>query len=398
MTIPSTPTQETTQDTTSETFHTGEVLTIAGGHFIHDTFSAFLSPLLPRLIEKLALSFTSAGLLQAFLQFPTILTPFIGYLADRVSVRYFVILAPAVTATLMSAMGLVSDYYILVTMLLVTGVSISCFHAPAPAMIGRVSGRQVGRGMSLFMASGELGRTVGPLLATWAVTTLTLEGMYQIMVIGWVASLILYWRLRNIPARTSKPQDFSQLKPIMRKLFGPLLLVVLFRAFLLVPPSVYLPTLMDVRGNSFWVASGSLALWELAGVIGALTGGTLSDYVGRKIIILGGVAGSAILTIIFLYASGWWLVPILLMMGFTGLSGTPVMFAMVQEHLPDNRAVGSGIFIALNFLARPLAIAGIGRIGDSFGLDTAFFWGAIISLGALPAIFLLPELEKENRP
>jgi hypothetical protein len=40
-----------------------------------------------------------------------------------------------------------------------------------------ISGQQVGKGMSLFMAGGELGRTVGPLLATWAVTYLTLDGV-----------------------------------------------------------------------------------------------------------------------------------------------------------------------------------------------------------------------------
>ncbi|MEM7031874.1 MAG: MFS transporter [Chloroflexota bacterium] len=395
MTTPPTPNPEVQQEE-EETFQTGEVLTIAGGHFVHDTFSAFLSPLLPLIIEKLSLTLTSAGFLQAFLQFPTILTPFIGYMADRVSVRYFVIFAPAVTATVMSSLGLVSSYFNLVVMLLVTGISVACFHAPAPAMIGRISGNQVGRGMAIFMASGELGRTVGPLLITWAVTALTLEGTYQIMVIGWVASFILFWRLNRIPARTNRPDDISALWPVIRRLFLPLFVVVLFRSFLVVPPALYLPTLMNFRGSSLMVGAGALAVWEFAGVIGALTGGTISDYVGRKIVILVGILASVILTLVFLNASGWLLVPILLGLGFTGLSSTPVMFAIVQEHLPNNRAVGSGIFIAMNFLARPVAIAGIGLIGDNFGLDTAYFWGAIVSLLAIPAIYFLPEIKNET--
>ena len=143
-------------------FQTGQVLTIVGGHFVHDTYSAFLAPILPLLIEKLSLSLTLAGSLPAFVQFPGLLNPFIGYLADRVSLRYFVIFAPGVTATFFSVIGLAPSYFILAAILLLAGVSVAAFHAPAPAMIGRIAGRRVGRGMSLFMAAGELGRTVGP--------------------------------------------------------------------------------------------------------------------------------------------------------------------------------------------------------------------------------------------
>jgi MFS family permease len=150
---------------------------------------------------------------------------------------------------------------------------------------------------------------------------------------------------------------------------------------------------MNLKGSSLLLSAGALSIWELAGVGGALTGGILSDRMGRKIILLVGLASAIILTIVFLNVSGWLLAPVLLALGFVSLSGTPVLFAIVQEHLPDNRAVGSGIFIAMNFLARPLAIVVIGLLGDNFGLDTAYFWGAIISIGAIPAIYFLPELK-----
>ena len=100
------------------------------------------------------------------------------------SLRYFVILAPAATATLVSIMGLAPNYLSLAFILLLTGVSIAAFHAPAPAMIGRISGKQVGKGMSYFMASGELARTIGPLVAVWAVSLWTLDGVSHRLV--WV--------------------------------------------------------------------------------------------------------------------------------------------------------------------------------------------------------------------
>ena len=386
----------TATQATTEKFQTSEVLTIGAGHFVHDTYSAFVAPILPLLIEKLSLSLTSAGFLQAFLQFPALLNPFIGYLADRVSLRYFVIFAPGVTATLMSLIGLAPNYFTLAVILLIAGVSVACFHSPAPAMIGRISGNQVGKGMSFFMASGELGRTIGPIVVVWAVSIWTLEGFYRIMIVGWVASAILYWRLRNIPARADKPQNLWVLLPTLRRLFMPLVAVVIFRAFLLTALAVYLPTFMNLKGASLWVAGISLSIWELAGVAGALLGGTLSDHLGRRKMLLAGIISSALIMLIFLNASGWLLAPILLALGFTGLSTTPVMLAMVQEHLPQNRAVGSGLFIAITFLARPLAIFGVGRLGDAFGLETAYYLGALISLLAVPFIFLLPEFDSTS--
>ena len=36
------------EDTAADEFQTGRLATIAGGHAVHDTFTAFLPPLLPR--------------------------------------------------------------------------------------------------------------------------------------------------------------------------------------------------------------------------------------------------------------------------------------------------------------------------------------------------------------
>jgi FSR family fosmidomycin resistance protein-like MFS transporter len=384
------------EQTAESEFQTGQVLTIVSGHFIHDVYTACIAPLLPVIIEKMSLSLTLAGSLTAIMQIPAVLNPFIGYLADKVSLRYFVIFAPGLTATLISSMGLAPNYFILAVILFVTGISVAAFHAPAPAMVAEISGKKVGMGMSLFMAGGELSRSIGPLLAVWAVTTWTLDGFYRIVVIGWAATLILFLRLRNIPSRPEKGNSLRALRPALLGLFAPLLVINFFRNFMAVGLSTYLPTFMNNEGANLWVSGAALSILEFAGVGGALLSGTISDRLGRKFVLQITIVLAAIFMLLFLNVQGWVAVPVLLALGFTALSTTPILLAVVQDQLPNNRAVGNGLFMFINFLLRPMAILAIGIMGDRLGLRTAFFWSAIVSLLAIPAIWALPRFKKSE--
>jgi len=384
-------TQSIEIEETKEEFNTDQVLTIVGGHFIHDTYTAFVAPLLPLIIEKLSLTLTMAGSLTAFMQLPGLLNPFIGYLADKISLRYFVIWAPAITATLISAMGFAPNFLILSIIMLLVGVSVAAFHAPAPAMIGRISGLQIGKGMSYFMAGGELARTVGPIIAVWAVSLWGLDGIYRLMFVGWASSLLLYWRLREVSGHTSTPGSFRSIKPKLLTFFLPLTIIVFLRMFLAVSLTTYLPTYLTLFGYTISAAGIYLAILEFAGVGGALFSGTISDHLGRKRVLFLAFVASSFLTLLFLNASGFWNIPLLLGVGFTALSTGPLFLALVQDHLPENRAVGNGLYLAISFVLRSLAMVLVGAAGDMWGLETAFFWSAIISLFAIPMLFLLPK-------
>ena len=382
-------------ETPSESeFQTDKVLTISGGHFFHDVYTSFISPLLPVLIEKLSLSLTQAGSLIAIMRIPALLNPFIGYAADRVSMRYFIILAPAITGSLISMIGFIDSYIGLAILLFITGISVAAFHAPAPAMIARISGRQVGKGMSFFMAAGELSRTVGPLLAVWAVSIWSLDGLYRLVVIGWVTSLILFIRLRNISARSSASADWRTVIPALRPLYLPLAGILFFRNFMTAGLFAYLPTYMNQKGASLLIGGLSLSILELAGVAGALSTGTLSDRLGRRRILMITTLCSSLFLLLFLNVDGWIIVPVLLGLGFSALSAAPVMLAIVQDYLPENRAVGNGLFMAIAFLMQTLAVLVMGIIGDNYGLDKAYLFSALVLLLAIPIIFTLPKRDK----
>ncbi|MFC1997086.1 MFS transporter [Chloroflexota bacterium] len=377
-------------DSTTENFNTDQVLTIVGGHTTHDVYTSFVAPLLPLIIEKLSLTLTMAGSLTALMQLPGLLNPFIGYLADKISLRYFVILAPAATATLISTMGFAPSYFVLAIIMLFTGVSVAAFHAPSPAMIGRISGHQVGKGMSFFMAGGELARTIGPLIAVWAISLWGLEGIWRLMFIGWASSGLLYWRLREVSGRSEKSGSLRSIAPKLLTFFLPLTIIVFLRMFLAVSLTTYLPTYLTLEGYSIATAGIYLAILEFAGVGGALLSGTLSDRLGRKRMLFLAFAASSLITLLLLQSSGYLTIILLLGVGFTALSTGPLFLALVQDQLPKNRAIGNGTYLAIAFVMRSLAMLMVGAAGDLWGLDTAFLWSGIISLFAIPGLFLLP--------
>lgn len=378
----------------STEFQTAKVLPVVGGHLFHDIYSAIFPTILPVIIEKLALTLTQAGSLTAIFQLPALLHPIIGYFADKKNMRYLVILAPGVSGMLMSFIGLAPNYLTVALLLLGSGISSAAFHSPAPAMIASVSGKKLGLGMGLFMSAGNIAFTIGPLLAVWAVSTWTLEGIYRLAVIGWASSLLLWFQLRNVAAISEKSGGLGDVRPILVKLFLPLTFVSLFRHFLLEPLSTYLPTYISQGGGSLWIAGGALTIVELAGAAGALSTGQFSDRFNRKTILVAATLIPSLLLAIFSFADGWVMIPLLLLLGFSALSAAPVLLAIVQEQLPHNRAIGNGMYMFITFLLRPLATLSIGWIGDQIGLQRAFFWGALISLLALPAVFALPKTSK----
>lgn len=377
----------------AERFQTDRVLTIASGHAVHDTYTAFLSPLLPAFIANLSLSTTEAGLLTVFIQAPSLLQPFIGHLADRLSLRYFVILAPAVTAVMMSLLGVAPGYAVLALLLTVAGVSSASLHSVAPVMAGRLSGQSLGRGMGFWMVGGELGRTLGPIVIVSAIQLLTLKSTPWLMIAGLLASVILYVRLKDVPGRppnAGQGLPWRQALRSMRPLLVPLVGIIVVRSFMITALTTYLPTFLSKEGADLWFAGVSLSVLEAAGVAGALLGGSVSDRLGRRRVLLISLLTTTLFMLVFLRLNGWARFPALLILGLTALSITPVIMALVQERFPDNRALANGVYMALSFTIRSGAVVVVGVLGDLFGLRLAFTVSAVIPLLGVPFIFLLP--------
>ncbi len=373
-------------------FRTGGVLTISAAHAVHDTYTAFLSPLLPAFKSQLALTNASAGLLTVFLQVPSLAQPFIGHAADRISLRYLVILAPAIAAIVMSLLGVCPSYWLLAGLLLIAGLNSAGLHSVGPVMAGHLSGRSLGRGMGFWMVGGELGRTLGPIVIVSAVAWLGLRGTPWLMLGGLAFTGLLYAWLRDVPGRAIGGPDGRPWREALRTmgpLLPPLAGVLLVRGFIISALTTYLPLMLSEAGADLWLAGASLTVLQAAGAVGALTGGAISDRFGRRRVLAASFLATPLLMFAFLPATGALRFPLLLLMGFTSLSVAPVIMAMMQENYPENRALANGIYMALSFGIHAGAILIYGVAGDLLGLRTAFAASAVAGLAGLPLVAML---------
>jgi FSR family fosmidomycin resistance protein-like MFS transporter len=145
-----------------------------------------------------------------------------------------------------------------------------------------------------------------------------------------------------------------------------------------------------------WLAGAALTIYEAAGVAGALFGGSLSDWLGRRrVLAIFQVLAPAIL-LLFLGSENELQLVLLLVLGFSSLAGLPIILAIVQETFPEKRSFANGFYMAGNFIVGSSATLLIGWLGDMIGLDRAFFWSAILSLTGVPVILLLPKTKKSS--
>ena len=372
-------------------FQKAKVFTISFAHLSHDIFSSFLAPLLPLLIAKLEMSLFMAAFLDIARRIPALLNPFFGLIAEKTGIKYFVILTPATTAICMTLIGLTSSYVVLFILLFVAGISAALFHVPSPTMIKESSGDKVGTGMSFFMVGGELARTIGPLVATAGVSIWGLEGIYKLMPLGIIASIILYIKLKDFdtdrPLR--KPKDKGDTKKLLKKYFPFFIVIgsfILFQSGMKSALTLYLPVYLVNQGESLWYAGISLSILQSFGVLGTLAAGNISDKIGRKHTLVIASIGSAISMGLFIYFDTVYILPLV---GLFLFATGPVLMATVQDTSSHMPTFMNSMYMSINFGASSIIVFGVGLLGDNVGLDLTYIICNIIAIGCIPMAFLV---------
>lgn len=370
-------------------FQKGRVLTMSAAHFVHDCYTAFLAPALPLIIDKLGISYGMTGLLAVIQRIPSLFNPLIGIIAERPVMRYMVIFSPALTAVFMSLIGIAPAYTFLAILLFFSGISSTLWHIPTPVIVKQLSGKRIGKGMSYYMGGGELARTAGPLVILGVISWWGLEGMWRMMPLGFVASGVLWFQFRKARFTPSvsprQHQEGSYWKIFLRYSTAFVLTggFTFFQAGMKASVTYFLPTFLTSTGNSLHYSELALTVIQLAGAMGALFAGTISDKIGRFRTLLIISIVTPLLTLLFLKLEGFWIFPVLLPLGFFIFAPTSVMLATVQELNTEKKAFVNSIYMTLNFFVSVMVYPLVGAAIDRVGFLPTFRFIAFLGFGAV---------------
>jgi len=377
-------------------FQSQRVYTISFAHFIHDVFSSFLAPLLPLIIEKLGISLSMVALLDIVRRVPSLFNPVLGLVAERRDVKYLVTFMPLITALSMSFIGVAPTYSALVILLFVSGISSALFHIPSPTMIKDASADEVGKGMSYYMVGGELARTVGPLLVTYAVSLWGLEGVYNLLPLAFLSSFILYTKIAKVKTDFHPKErvkgDVKALLVKYRAFFALLAGFILFQAVLRSSLTLYLPVYLVDDGATVAYAGISLAVLQFFGVLGVFLSGKISDKIGRGNTLMITSVGAVFFMALFIHNHS---LLFLSFLGFFLFSATPVLMALVQDTNSSMPTFMNSIYMAINFGVGSLAVFSLGYMGDIVGLQETFFIANVIASGTIVMAFIISKYREK---
>lgn len=356
-------------------FNNRHVGSIAAAHSLHDMYAGFLPPLLPILIEKLGLSNLGGGSLTLFYSLPSLLQPVFGSLADRHNLKILVILAPFITGTMMSLLGLATTPVVMMAMLVLAGLSSASLHAIGPALNSKYAGQKLGKSMSFWVNAGTLGYALGSILLVTVYDFLGLSKLPILAIGGAIGSVLIWHGLRNantcagsIKKQRNAPKHWGRILKVML----PIAFIVASRAMMTVMLSTYFPAFLRERGASTWVSGAGMTLLLVAGAFGSYVVGSLSDRHSRLYILAFVTIAHFLSMLVFLRTDNWLQIPIILVIGFLEIAALPVLMAMVQDSFVEDRAFINGLFLSINFVGTSLAIPLVGRLADLYNFQTAF--------------------------
>ncbi len=369
-------------------------------HIANDSCFGFLSPIIPILKEMLNIPLSLVGFLGPTLAATGALgQPIFGMIADRFQKNWLLAIGP-VLGGLIAFATTVNSIPILFLLLFIAGLGSACFHPIASVRAVQFSGQRKGLGVSIYIAGGRMGVSLGAAMATFVVTKFGVERLpYTCIVVFLIGFLLLFLNLdtgQDVKKEKSEknPIDLRSLGTVFRSLMG-LWFINYFRTVVTMSISFYLSIYLIEKGNSFADGGFSISFFLFAAAIGGICGGYFSDLFGRRlVIILSLLIGTPCLGI-SLYSDDFFIrLLFLILSGAAFYSQMGVSVTYAQEMIPEHAALASSFMLGVVWFCSSMTMPLIGVIADYFGILTVMPFTCIFfgTLGLLLAL-RLPKLE-----
>ena len=140
----------------------------------------------------------------------SLLQPLIGHYTDRRPLPYSLPIAPAFTLLGIVLLGMATSYPVILVAAGAIGIGSAIFHPEASRVARIASGGRYGMAQSLFQVGGNIGSSIGPLLAAWIIlphgqSSVLWFGMIALTAIGVLSGVGRWYSHHLRPKNTARP-------------------------------------------------------------------------------------------------------------------------------------------------------------------------------------------------
>jgi MFS transporter, FSR family, fosmidomycin resistance protein len=389
-----------------------ELWLITTGHALTHWYPATFYLLLPLIGNELGLTYSQIGLIitcqyiaAAIANIPGgVVVDTVGRKGLLMAVSLFWVGFPYLL------IGFTHGYLMLLMCVSLVGFGNSIWHPTAIPTLAQRYPERKGLVLSLHGMGGNVGDAIAPIVVGAALAIFTWREVVVMNVLpGLVVALLMFvflgsMRLGSKKASTHESQGLAEYWDGLRRLFRNRALILLstgstFRSMTQSALLTFLPVyLAHDMGYSPFVVGACLFALQAAGFAAAPIAGHLSDRMGRRSIVMGSMATTAVVLLAMALSGGSLLfVALVAVLGFFLYALRPVIQAWLLETTPKNMG---GSSIGILFGAQAIGAAAgpflAGMVADRQGLISTFYFLAVTIVIANLFVIFIPKVNAEG--
>ncbi len=381
------------------------LLALGLSHLLNDTLQSVITAVYPLLKESMALSFVQIGFITLVYQISaSVFQPLVGFYLDKKPNPWFLPIGMSFTLIGLVVLAFSGTLHQVLFSVFLVGIGSSILHPEASRLTSLASGGKRGLAQSVFQVGGNMGSSLGPLLAALCIAPYGQRNIVFFALLALCAIIVMIpicrWYKRKLKAlRLNKDGMKTEVvSPLPRKktIFSlSVLLILIFSKYVYLASITSYYTFFLIEKFDVTVRDSQFFLFAFlfASALGILLGGPVGDKVGRKYVIWVSILGAAPFSLIMPHANLLWTCILSILIGLILSSAFSAILVYAQELLPSKLGLISGLFFGLAFGIAGIASAVLGGLADKFGIEYVYQLCAYMPLLGLIAWFL-PDIRK----
>ena len=352
------------------------VIWLTLGHGMADSYSGFINPILPFIVANIGSTLAMATCAMSASQlFSSMMQPVFGFIADKWRKRFFIFWGIIMASVFLSLSGLVHNIWQLALCLILGGVGVGFYHPQATGFVVRYSGKNLAKNMSIFIAAGTIGYSIGPIISSTITQFFGISKMPFAATWGIIFALLGFLCVPKISDHPA-PQNTTSFKTALWDIFKNktvriLIMVSALKSLVTSSFSVLLPFYWKELGYSAFQIGIAVFLFLTVGALGTYLSSKYEKLIGYKNVFYTSLIAPFILTVIFV--SLLKLAPVLsfilfILTGFVTMLSVSINMVMAQKTMPRYKSMISGFIGGFSWGVVGVLLPLIGFIAQNIGI------------------------------